>query len=395
MSAMPAGGTVAAPRATKTAGPPARAIFRDEQVLRAADLSAEQAHRVDMRRRHNVAAHTWGIVTGLALSEDEHGVIYVQPGMAVDGYGRELRVPEAVRLGREVLDEVAARWATGAVTCLQISLMWCATPGAAPQDACERPGANRWREDVGVWITPAPEDPDAGGDAEEDAAGAAPDVARRSLSLPPVPRRAAGCGDDPAPRFWPVCLGRVCNGGGTQQRPQTWRVDCRGVCCRPYTALVGARVAAPSGTVDVAIEDAAPGRPPRFVVRLRDPGTGVLVERLSVDRTGAAEVHGRLHVRGKVEPGPSGGTVRIGAPPPGLAPASTATWRIYRALAIRDGQPSDELRIALPGPDQGGGRLVIRGNDDETLLSVTAHGSVEIPGRLAPAGPLVLNLVPA
>ncbi len=391
MSATSAGGTIA--------GGPVRAVFRDEQVLRAADLNAEQGHRVEMRRRHHVAAHTWGIVAGLALAEDEDGAIYVQPGMAVDGYGRELRVPEAVRLDREVLDEAAARWGSGGPKCLRIALMSCAAPGTAPPNACEPPGASRWREDVGVWITPAPvpETPQDGAGAEVAAAtGAAPNLSRVASPQAPAPRRAAGCGDEPAPRFWPVCLGLVCRDGDPPH--QAWHVDCRGVCCRPYTALVGARMTAPSGTVDVASEDAAPGRPPRFVVRLRDPDTGVLVERLSVDRTGAAEVRGRVHVWGKVEPGKpgeGGGTVRFGAPPPGLTPASTATWRIYRAIAIRDGQPSDELRIGLPGPDQGGGRLVIRGNDDETLLSVTAHGSVEIPGRLMPAGPLVLNLVPA
>jgi hypothetical protein len=78
-----------------------RARFAENQVLRAAQLEAEQTYLVDARRRHvHVLAgpqdepivcspHTSGIVCGLELSLDEGGVT-VTPGIAIDDAGREL-----------------------------------------------------------------------------------------------------------------------------------------------------------------------------------------------------------------------------------------------------------------------------------------------------------------
>jgi hypothetical protein len=43
-----------------------RPRFRERQVVSAAALTREQAHQIAMRRRHLAAAHSWGIVYGLA-----------------------------------------------------------------------------------------------------------------------------------------------------------------------------------------------------------------------------------------------------------------------------------------------------------------------------------------
>jgi hypothetical protein len=81
-----------------------RLNYYQRQYLGAADFEAEQAYHRDMRRRHNLAHHTWGIVTGLELMEVERedqnsGVeVYVMPGMAIDGYGREILVLEPYKL---------------------------------------------------------------------------------------------------------------------------------------------------------------------------------------------------------------------------------------------------------------------------------------------------------
>ena len=64
------------------------------QFLGADDFKAEQAYHRDMRRRHNIGPHRWGIVTGLELVErprDGGGFdVYIEPGMAIDGFGREI-----------------------------------------------------------------------------------------------------------------------------------------------------------------------------------------------------------------------------------------------------------------------------------------------------------------
>ena len=56
--------------------------------LRPQDFGDEQAYHIAMRRRHIIAHHLWGIVRGLELAVEN--ALFVQPGIAVDGYGREL-----------------------------------------------------------------------------------------------------------------------------------------------------------------------------------------------------------------------------------------------------------------------------------------------------------------
>ena len=57
------------------------------------DLQDEQAYHLEMRRRHNLALHSWGIVAGLEPRVDPasgSNSLQVGQGMAIDGYGREL-----------------------------------------------------------------------------------------------------------------------------------------------------------------------------------------------------------------------------------------------------------------------------------------------------------------
>jgi hypothetical protein len=79
-----------------------RLRYFQRQYLGARDFEDEQAYHRDMRRRHNVGPHTWGIVAGLELVEDvdENGntSVYVLPGLAVDGHGREIVVLQPHKL---------------------------------------------------------------------------------------------------------------------------------------------------------------------------------------------------------------------------------------------------------------------------------------------------------
>lgn len=68
-----------------------RVRFQERQYLSTSDLAAEQSYRIATRWRHNIANHRWGIVTGLTLVLDpEQRGVLIQPGAAVDGYGREV-----------------------------------------------------------------------------------------------------------------------------------------------------------------------------------------------------------------------------------------------------------------------------------------------------------------
>src|ERR1700730_8710129 len=75
----------------------ARVNYFERQFLRAQDFVDEQAYHVAMRRRHNIAHHSWGIVEGLQLAVEEQ-TLFIQPGMAVDVFGRELILENRVQI---------------------------------------------------------------------------------------------------------------------------------------------------------------------------------------------------------------------------------------------------------------------------------------------------------
>ncbi len=76
-----------------------RLRYYEKQYLRTQDFQDEQAYHIEMRRRHLIAHHSWGIVVGLEIKQDPTSKIWaVQPGIAVDGYGREIVVFEQEEL---------------------------------------------------------------------------------------------------------------------------------------------------------------------------------------------------------------------------------------------------------------------------------------------------------
>lgn len=83
-----------------------RPSFAEGQILAAADLAQLSSYPRGREERHNRFVHRWGIVTGLELeteaAEDPNGIafmrVFVAPGLAVDGEGRELLVTERIPL---------------------------------------------------------------------------------------------------------------------------------------------------------------------------------------------------------------------------------------------------------------------------------------------------------
>src|SRR5438552_18893064 len=66
------------------------------QVLGVDEFRDEQTYHVQARRRHDLALHGWGVVTGLDVTAGGGGAVEVSAGVAVDPCGREIVVPEAV-----------------------------------------------------------------------------------------------------------------------------------------------------------------------------------------------------------------------------------------------------------------------------------------------------------
>jgi hypothetical protein len=86
-----------------TAIPASRVNYSEHQYLRLAEFHDEQAYHIALRRRHNLSHHSWGIVTGLELVLEQK-VPVVRPGLAIDGYGRELLLLDRFTVDRPVFD---------------------------------------------------------------------------------------------------------------------------------------------------------------------------------------------------------------------------------------------------------------------------------------------------
>lgn len=90
-----------------------RVNYYEKQYLRTRDFQDEQAYHLTGRRRHNLGHHTWGIVAGLELVEQpQEGNgdavdVNIQPGMAVDGFGREILLQEPYKLEPFLFEDFA------------------------------------------------------------------------------------------------------------------------------------------------------------------------------------------------------------------------------------------------------------------------------------------------
>jgi hypothetical protein len=94
---------------------PQRPAFTEGQVLAAADLSATVEYARGAAARHVRYLHDWGIADGLTLTTENRTdpasgarfvEVSVQPGLAIDGTGRELVVPAPFVLSEAEFQQV-------------------------------------------------------------------------------------------------------------------------------------------------------------------------------------------------------------------------------------------------------------------------------------------------
>ncbi len=87
-----------------------RPNFFEGQVLTAADLDLGLSYGRDQHARHNRYLHDWGVAEGLALTKadrrdangDAYAVVTAGKGVAIDGDGREIVLPEDEALSTEL-----------------------------------------------------------------------------------------------------------------------------------------------------------------------------------------------------------------------------------------------------------------------------------------------------
>lgn len=417
-----------------------RPRFRERQVLRADDLEAEQSYLLAARRRHNLAHHGWGIVSGLEVAKTPDGIA-VQPGFAVDGYGRELIISTPLVIPAEVFIELDSE-ALDLWLCYDTVEMNVRQRGSSD---CG-PGRNtRVREVSRVRLTAAAKlEPRHPGDPRTPAEVPFQDLTFSAHQIPP---------DDPA-REWPVYLGTIFKQGGKTSYDRK--------SPRPYGSLTGELVLAPSGRARMQVGSELEGDSRRFGVSVAD-ASGEFTERLAVDRSGntvvtgnttigieadativrqkAAEAEAKRLASGRPAAA-SGTTVERAAasrlvmrPPPGtgqtqtteplcgavtrtngetpgaarminfqplaVTPAAAAPWQIYRTAIKQDKRTIRQLRIEIGHPgDKGDPKLwkltigapAISAPGDppdfKPLLTVSADCTVTIEGNVNVAGEL-------
>ncbi len=366
-----------------------RVNYFEGQFLRTQDFTEEQDYHVAMRRRHNISHHTWGIVSGLEIVEVE-GNFYVQPGMAVDGYGRELILPQKQALSSTAFKDKAS-------TELDVWLVYGLKsldklpPGYA---GCGngKGGTSfyRWQETAQVILEkPDPDFPD-----RRQPEGLI--IADRNFDASRTP-------PDSPKSYWPVFLGTISNDPGNQQQPLAVKLDNR-----PYVGLVGGAIEAPSGRARVQVGSERDDDLRRFVVFTRDesqPQTAAKwLPRFAVHEEGDVSVRGDASIYGNLSI--AGGVIEFGAGTardPELPP-----WNIYR-LSSDEPAGVDELRIEMAATPAGGiagnNRVVIgawfKGPDEngqekeqfQPCLIISDDLSVEVIGNLIVKGQITARKI--
>jgi len=336
-----------------------RVNYFDRQYLHLEDFTDEQRYHIAMRRRHNISHHTWGIVEGLEPTIVD-GSPHVSPGLAIDGFGRELIL--------EMLQPL-------------------------PPQAFVDFDTN----ELQVWIdyaTTLTNPPSGGPDGEQQYSRrsekpnvrfAKPDVnstPRMPSSVFTTDRNFDATQTPPEDRNWPVFLGTVKFNAANIKQP--YSID---LSQRPYAGLVGESVLAPSGSTRLQIGAEQTSDPNRFAVFIPASATD---PRLAIHQDGTVNIRGETTMRGNV-------TV-TGAIDVGVGPAtSPQPWRIYRVQQTdANGMAANEMRIEMNGGGAGKNQVVIgawstQDSKFKPCLTVQDDGTVTVAGNLVIVGKLDVN----
>jgi hypothetical protein len=355
--------------------------------LRAADLAAEQSYLVAARRRHNIGQHGWGIVQGLGI-RDTPDLVVVQPGVAVDGYGRELIVTAPVTIPSDVFtklaDEALDVWLVYRLVEVNVSQggRWSCGPGKNPKTH---------EQVTTVRLTPAPPPP---GHLPKEVPRNPVEVS--DADLPFLPHRLPP--DDPAAE-WPVYLGTI--------KKAAPHFDPNSP--RPYATLTGQVVTATSGLARMQVDAESQNDNKPFAIAVAD-ASGKLIERLGIDPEGNTLITGNTTVKNAVDKPDSINANHLSLGPARLlnfrplaaTPAAAAPWRIYRTSVTEDNATIRQLRFEFFHPGDKGEaacyRFAIGTRNDEgfsSCLKLSADCTLTITENLTIGGQLVEGLIQA
>jgi hypothetical protein len=197
-----------------------------------------------MRRRHNLAHHDWGIVAGLVVSpadtKDPASALVVTPGVAIDGYGRELFLPSAVTVTNDILKKNLGYPNQSIDVWLVYRRLPAGVSGKPLAGGGDVPPM-RWLEKAVLRVV-----------------NASPKTLDPTFGVQDVPS------DDPALE-WPVFLGRVLS----DKVPLP--ADPSKTPVRRYAVLYGERVESPAGGTLMRVGVSDDGQKSGFAVGLTVP----------------------------------------------------------------------------------------------------------------------------
>jgi hypothetical protein len=362
-----------------------RLHYYERQYLGATDLEDQQRYLRDMRRRHNIGHHTWGIVTGLDLvytpvPGDPTAVnFFIQPGMAIDGLGREIIVMAPVPL-----DPALFASFTGVgphdvwISYDQVQ----AQQPAAGFAQCEVSNQfGRIQETYKIEIDPnqpTHQDVMVNGKAENPKSTDMNIPADDSVAYQEFP-------DDATDPLWLLQLGRVIwDGGNSKFLPPNSPSDL--TLGRVYAGVVARTVygQAPEPVPDPNNPNPSTDLPTFFIqprFSLIDPKTGLATP----DAVGFAEIMGRLQVDGRIIAQKDvlidGGKLQFLD-----STGSDGKVPLWMQRLAGTGGVGFDLRIHIDaGPDPSKAnqnRLSVgpaSGNSELTVLAVKADNTVDIP----------------
>ncbi len=356
----------------------ARVHYFERQFLRTKDFTDEQAYHLEMRRRHNIAQHSWGIVQGLEIAADPEGNPFIYPGMAIDGYGRELILLERQAISTIAFDDkdsdVLDVW-------LEYDLVGTELPASGYTDCGADSSQSPYRLVEKPLLRLAVPDP-ARTNRREPKGVPIGDLAFKPSRVPP---------DDPL-LDWPVFLGQVERTKPKPDKPYIYSFD---LSAKPYAGLVGESVSAPSGKAQVQIGAEKKDDPRRFAVFIPEVHPEDDKPQLSIDNTGEMEIRGKTKLHGDLSM--KGGAVEFIVGSAVSPPESASPWRVYRAKKIEGVEGShtietNELRIEMDAPGTEGNNQIVIGSWSEEekkfspCLTIQDNGQVTVHGNLIVTG---------
>jgi hypothetical protein len=268
-----------------------RPHYSEGQYLRPADFVAEQEYHRDAQRRTNLGHHTWGIFSGLELVEKPRDGaqgkvdLFVQPGFAVDGFGRAIEVFAPYKLDASILNQQSGtgwtsiwiRYATELTDPPPPGYEACASPNLATRTHeifCVEAGTfTAWHDDVTY----------AGRDTPD--SGLVPDLSVPAQALPQDEEKAR----------WRIRLGSVNWDGADFVAAQNDQDRARYFESRAYGGVIADKLLAQGASIRIS---SRPVPPP--LAAGQAGVTATLEGSLVVDRTasvGTADVMAPLTIR--------------------------------------------------------------------------------------------------